>query len=440
MTSARLLFFIMFPALVIDAANGWLIRNVTTSVSLSQVYRVTMLGLMLLWLAKYRRNGFVMLIGSFTLLEMGTLYHSFFYRENSWLMYDIHFQVRMILHFVYFLFFWTFIQQTMRTSSQPVLYRNLQRLFVFSYAVVAVNIILGTLGIGYSTVSKFAGGDKEGFGGLGFFKAGNDVSSTFLLITGIVMYWIWNGRKRSRGYIIFGVFSLLMAVLLQTKTIIIGMLILFGGIPLVSSGLILSQWRIKKRPLIIITLAVVAVVSVSIWLLVSNAGIVRKFVFFYEKSGLTFALLTGRSYFLNLAVNVINKSYGFLDILFGHGWSYYLEEMGSLYGGKDKLVEIDYVDIFMINGLSGLILQLSIWTFYLLSAYKRARISSLGRVVLFIDLMLLGIAGTAGHVLYSTLNSMFVGILNTLPFIERAIRPPSTEKPVPEVEHAAIHT
>lgn len=440
MTSARVLFFIMFPALVVDAANGWLIRNVTTTVSLSQVYRVTMLGLMLLWLAKYSRNGFMMLIGCFTVLEMGTLYHSFFYREILWLMYDIHFQVRMILHFVYFLFFWTFIQQTMRTSSQLVLYRNLQRLLVFSYAVVAVNIILGTLGIGYSTVSKFAGGDKEGFGGLGFFKAGNDVSSTFLLIAGIMMYWIWSGRKGIRRYIAFGLFSLLMAVLLQTKTIIIGIFILFGGIPLVSSGLILSQLRISKRSLVVITLTVVAVVSVSTWLIVSNAGIVRKFVFFYEKSGLTFALFTGRSYFLNLAVNVINKSYGFLDMLFGHGWSYYLEEMGSLYGGKDKLVEIDYVDIFMINGLSGLILQLSIWTFYLLSAYKSARISSLGRVVLFIDLLLLGIAGTSGHVLYSTLNSMFVGVLNALPFIERAISQPTTQSLSPGAGNVAVHS
>jgi len=438
MTSARALFFMMFPALVVDAANGWLIRNVTTTVSISQVYRLTLLGLMLLWLAKYRKNGFVMLIGCFSLLQIGTLYHSYFYREYSWLVNDIHFQVRLMLHFAYFLFFWTYIQQAIRSSFHIMLYRDFQRLLIFSYTVVVVNIILGSLGIGYSTVGKFAVRGEQGYGGLGFFKAGNDVSATFLLIAGVMMYWIWNGRKGINRYFTFGLFSVLMAVLLQTKTIIVGMLILFGGIPLLTSGLILSQMRIKKRPFVISTLVVVIVLCISVFLELSDAGIMQRFRYLNERSGLTFALLTGRGYFLDLAVTLLEKSYGFLDILFGHGWSYYLQEMGYLYG-KDKLVEIDYIDIFMISGLSGLILQLSIWTFYLLMAYRSVRISSLGKVVLFIDLLLLGVAGTAGHVLYSTLNSMFVGLINTLPFIEYAITSQSNQNLESEAGHVTIH-
>jgi hypothetical protein len=94
--------------------------------------------------------------------------------------------------------------------------------------------------------------------------------------------------------------------------------------------------------------------------------------------------------------------------------------MANLYRVAEKLVEIDYFDIFMIDGLVGLLLQLSIWAFYLTQAYKARRLA-IGRAVLFIDLLLLGIAGTAGHVLYSTLNSMFIAFLNTLPLLERAM-------------------
>lgn len=435
MTSGRLLFILMWPTLIIDAVNGWLIRNISSTISLSQVYRLTLLVLILLWLTKYKKNGAIVFLFCLLILEMGTFYHSFSYEEISWLIFDIHFHFRMLFHFLFFLFFYTLSQRIYQVIELEKLYKKLRVLFLFSYAVMVVNIVLGSIGIGYSTVDKFGGGD-DGYGGLGFFKAGNDVSATFLIIAGVLMYFSWTEKKKIQSYILVGLFSVLIAVLLQTKAIIAGTLILFGGIPIISSGLITEKWRIKLKPTLLIIVSTTTIMSIGVWLVYSNAGIVQKFMFFYEKSGLLFALLTGRSYFLEIALVVLDTSYEGLDFLFGHGWSMYLKEMGALYS-KEKLVEIDYIDIFMINGVSGLMVELSIWMFYLVMAFRGAKRSSLARMVLFLDLLMLGIAGTAGHVLYSTMNSMFVGLLNALPYVERALRQADRKHLVGN--HEAVH-
>lgn len=416
-----LLLFLMFPALLVDAVNGWMIRNLVSAISLSQVYRLSLLGLMLLWLARYRHRYFVVILGCFTILTLDSLYHSQFYRGLSWMVADFHFHIRMILHFVYFLFFWSLIRQIQdKAGMQEYFIRWVRRLFVFSFLVVAANIVMGTMGIGYSTVAKFAVGDDEGYGGLGFFKAGNDVSATYLVIIGFVFYLIWEKGKTLWRYALFGLFSLLLAVLLQTKAIILGTMLLFVGVPAVLSFSFRHNWKVNRRLMSLLLLGGGAIALAITWLLTSNAGIIARFMFFYEKAGLIFALLTGRSYFLDLAVEVFINNFGFFDVLFGHGWSYYLQEMGGLYN-REKLVEIDYVDIFMINGLTGLGIELAFWAFYLSVAFKGARTSSLCRVVLLIDVLMLGIAGMAGHVLYSTVNCMFIGLLNALPLMERAV-------------------
>jgi cytochrome bd-type quinol oxidase subunit 1 len=105
-----------------------------------------------------------------------------------------------------------------------------------------------------------------------------------------------------------------------------------------------------------------------------------------------------------------------MDILWGHGWNNYLQKMGSFYF-REKIVEIDYVDVFMINGLVGIVLVLAIWTWFLFQARSSARMHPAGKMAVFMNLLLLGIAGTAGHVFYSGLNAPFIAMLNALPIL-----------------------
>jgi len=411
----------MLPSLLVDAVNGWIIRNMAFSISISQIYRIALLGLMLLWLAKYRYHHFLVLLGLITALLAESLYHAQYFREFSWMIADLHFHLRMILHFVYFLFFWGLIRNMRdRDMAQQKFIHWAMMLFVFSFLIIAANIVMGSMGVGYSTVSKFSVGDEVGYGGLGFFKAGNDVSATYVAITGLIFYRIWNGNRRLGYYLLFGFICIALAVMMQTKVIILGTFLLFVGVPIVHSFPYLPQKRVFIKLLLLVVLGVGTASLVASWLLVTNAGLIAKFTYLYEKSGLVYALMSGRNYFLDLATVTFQNKYDLLDILFGRGWSYYLQEMGVLYG-KERVVEIDYVDIFMINGMTGLVVELACWLFYLSIAFNGIRLSSLCRVVMLIDLLMLGIAASAGHVLYSSFNCMFIGLINALPILERSI-------------------
>lgn len=436
---ARVILWLMMPALLIDALNGWLIREVPSAVSISQLYRISVMSLIFIWLARHSRDGWLILSGGFFILLACVSYHSFFYSQNSWLVLDLHFQLRLMLHFIFFIFLKTYINIIAKHEMRRTRFNSyVHSLFWFSYVVIAANIVAGVMGVGYSTVAQFAGKEEDAFGGLGFFKAGNDVGSTFVVIAGVAMFWTWTRSKKIGKYIFLGVVSLLLAVLLQTKTVIAGILIMWTAIPLVCSGLVLPNLRVRKKPLMIVLLVLTALISLLSWLVSAEMGIVKKFLYFYSQQGLLFAVLTGRDYFAGMAIQLITSSYSLGDLLFGRGWSLYLQGMANLYDGREKLVEIDYFDVFMIDGLVGLILQGAFWLFYLAQAYIGSRHSSVARSVLFIDLLLLGIAGTAGHVLYSTLNSMFIALLNTLPLLERAMVAGQTSVPNVEIDDATI--
>jgi len=420
MTSGRLVLFFMAPALVVDAVNGWLIR-VAPGSGVSVSYRILLLAIILLWLASHSRRALIWACGAIGTIMLCTAYHSIYFKEVAWLTLDFHFQVRLITHFIYFLFLYTYSLSAIKSGQAEAALKDIKMVVFFSYAFVVVNIVLGLLGVGYAAHrSSFAGSD-EGYGGLGFFKAANDVSAAFIVIAGIVQYYVWNSYKGYGKYLLISMVSIFAAIGLQSKVSLLGMMLVIGGIPLVSSGLLSGSFRLKKKPFILVTGAVLVAVSLFLWLIFSEAAIVQRFMWFYEKRGLIYAVMTGRNYYVGMAWEVFDKNYLFPDILFGHGWSYFLSEMGRLYKA-DHLVEIDYFDIFMINGLAGVLLVGAIWGSYLRRAYRYAKLSAIGRAALFINLLLLGIAAGSGHVLYSVLNGLFIAILQVLPMLEYAVK------------------
>lgn len=419
-TSGQVVFYCLAPALLIDAINGWLIRAYP-GISISSMYRIFILAIILYWLAKHSRKSFLWACGVIGTVFVCTVYHSAYFEGLSWLTLDLHFQIRLITHFIYFLFLHAYSAAAIRSGGAATVLRDIKRVIIFSYIVVVANIFMGLMGIGYVAHRSSFGNDDEGYGGLGFFKAANDVSAVLLVIAAIVHYYVWNSGKGYARYLLISMVSLFAAIGLQSKVSLLGMVIVIGGIPVVSSGLLLGNLRLKKRPFVLLSGTILAGVALLGWLIVSEAGIVQRFMFFYEKSGLLFAVMTGRDYFVGMASRVFDSGYNFTDILFGHGWSYFLSEMGRLYK-SEKLVEIDYIDIFMINGLTGFLMVMAIWGMYLYSAYRYAKAVAIGRAVLFVNLLLLGVAGGSGHVLYSVLNGLFIAILQVLPALERSVK------------------
>ena len=396
------IYLAFFPMILVDAVNGWMVRSFSVSASLSQVYKMVVISGILLWLAKRWQFGFIMALGYLTIALAIVFLHTSDYADLSELVEDFGISMKLGTAFILFLFLKRFFQ---RVADPVWAERWFWKIVSFSYVVVAVNIAFGIFGIGFTT-SRFV----KGYGGLGFFKAGNDVSSTFLVISGLLLYRVWSSGKTGR-YVLFGIFTLVLALFLQTKTVIAGMGILLCGIPV-----IVSYGRMNRRAAFLLLLGGFSFGTAITWLIQKNVGLVQRFVFYYEKSGLLFALFMGRNYFSGMAAQVIETKSSLMDIMWGHGWNDYLQKMGSFYV-KEKLVEIDYVDVFMINGVVGITVVLAIWISFLLQARSNARFHVAGRVAVFMNLLLLGIAGTAGHIFYSGLNGPFIALLNALPFL-----------------------
>ncbi len=396
------------PILLIDSINGWMVRSMSVSVSLPQMYKGIMLIAIIIWLMRYWTTGLYMALSYITVSFIIIFVHSNNYTEMSELGSDIAFAVKLGGVFFYFLFLVSFFRNISNSGWALTWY---WRIFSISYLIIAVNILSGTLGFGF-TVASF--GD-DGYGSLGYFKAGNDVASTFLVISGMLMYKIWDLHK-TWSYFVFGLLTLILAMLLQTKTIIVGVGIIFCGIPIVYSGIWASYGVLKKSTFYLLMVGGSIFIATVVWISQSELGIVQRFLYHYDRSGFVFALFMGRTYFLDIAIQVLESKASVMDVLFGMGWSNYLTEMGNLYG-RDKLVEIDFVDIFMINGVLGLVMVLLIWVYFLINAWRIAKTYPVGNVVLFMDLLLLGIAGTAGHVLYSGMNGPFIALFNALPWL-----------------------
>jgi len=83
-----------------------------------------------------------------------------------------------------------------------------------------------------------------------------------------------------------------------------------------------------------------------------------------------------------MALEVMATKSSLVDFIWGHGWGDYLSSMATLYS-KEKLVEIDYVDVFMVNGAIGLSMVLTIWFWFLSQSWIFAKKHVVGRLVFF---------------------------------------------------------
>lgn len=410
----KIVLLLMLPSLLIDSITGWMSLNASLTISLSQIYRSGMFVVMFAWLACFWFRGIAFLISLLAILMIFMAWHSFSATNFSSVAEDLRFNLSLFAHFIYYLFLVGYIR-CLRSNMLELLRleKAVYRIVWFSFSVIAINIILGSFGFGYSTLASFVQeGVSSGF--KGFFFAGNDLSSVFLIVSGAILIRIWSCRKLV-SYLLLAIVMLVLAIMLQTRAVILGTLILIIFIPISMTGIIF-RWRFNLKPLIPLFSGLAFSLAALSWLISSDSAIFRRTMYVHEKRDFLAAVTTGRSDFFFAAMDAWEKYYSQIDWLLGLGWIGFIEAMTKTMG-YPKRVEIDYVDILMTNGLFGLVLVLIIWAWYLRSSFILRNKTEIAGGVLFVNILLLILAGTSGHVLFSSMNGMFVAMLNILPFI-----------------------
>lgn len=277
--------------------------------------------------------------------------------------------------------------------------RHFVNVAVFSYFLIALNLILSAFGFGFS---QYEGDNGVGQGLLGFFISGNEVTGLQLVTSAILLSYIYVHKRNYYALMCFVVVA--FGALKGTKSGLGGSLVFAFVFPLLLGG---GFKRINVRKLLISIVLVPPLITISavgVWSLLDKFNVFSRWVYFLGKLGLVSMLFSTRDQRIVPLFNEIDSSWGIGKWIFGLGCP---EQPFRTY------VEIDSIDLLQSSGIVGALLILLIWTLILVSFLRRVRGSSeLGKACAFTYFFIfLFLSNSAGHIMYAGMVLPFLGVL-----------------------------
>lgn len=256
--------------------------------------------------------------------------------------------------------------------------------FVVGYVVVFMNACLGLLGHGASTYDE--GG---GLGVKGFYVSGNELGTFFSVCFAYLGLLI--GRKSYFYYSLFFLFSLSIAILISTKSAILGVL---------ASFIVFCFVKFRFYQFLFFLFCAVALAWISLGqlgfkVLLFSSGLWDRFVWVFESQGLVGVFLSGRQWYLEGTLEGLAGT----SLLLGIGYS----GVEALIGKGS--VEMDFLDVYLWFGISGLLLiVLTLFLYFKSIALIASKIER--RYLFFMFIVYLFQAVLAGHVFISGIVSL----------------------------------
>lgn len=252
------------------------------------------------------------------------------------------------------------------------------------------------LGIGYS-VSEFY---KEKIGYLGLFYGGNEISAILTCLLPISLKTLKD--KKNIIKIIFFIELFMCTYLIGTKTLMLGVLIVFMYFFVLYLKNNFNKFsKLKKSFMITIPSILLILLVIILPFTPMFKNIITAAKFFKVDSNNLFSLyglnkivFSGRLGFLE-KINDIFINSSILSIFMGIGKTTLL---------NTKLIEIDILDIFYSIGIIGFV----IWLLYMIKGMKNAKLKSIYK---FTFILLIIISIFAGHILISTNVSIYLALM-----------------------------
>ncbi|WP_333796497.1 O-antigen ligase family protein [Rheinheimera sp.] len=386
--------------LLIDAANGVVLSLSGQSVPLSALYKSALLVLLFCALLRDQVRGLLVLMVLAILLLAGPFYTLLQTGNSNGFSYDAGMVLKLLSPLLAALYFFHFSKRSPVQAQQA-----LHQIFLFSFTILVLNMLLGRLGFGFSAYLPNDYLPDLNLGTKGYFKATNELSALLLVLSGYLLACYWPVAKL-KFVLVLGL-SLFAASSMLTKTGMAGVLLLALLIPLLQEK---DSWLKYRRQLLILPMLLALGVLLLYWqwpvLLASSVG--QKLQLVYQQQGVLGVLLSSRDqYALD---NWLVSSWYFAD------W-HRLAGIGNtgleIYSSK-ALAEIDPVDLLLWFGLAGLSYFL-LWFALILKQSWHAYLLAPRTVVagiFVLNLVLLLVATMAGHVLTSGMLWIPWGMLN----------------------------
>lgn len=381
-------FFVVF----IDWCNGILWHVSGSSFGLAAIFKALLLAGILFrggQLVAQQLYAPLILMG---LMSIGPLYVVLYYQNSvpvSYLLRDVQLIAKAGALLLAFAYFSVLAKQQPRSFLQGV-----DRFVLGSYAILLLNTLLGVLGYGGTAYQPMDEVAQKFLGIKGFFISTNELSALLLVLTCWLLTRSWQCAKRF--YVLISGGSLVMAMLLLTKTGVFGTLLLIVCVPL----LLTPREHFRKYNGFFIAAASVLLLAATTMLFHFTAflqwvGIYDKLLFAYEQRGIAGILLSSRDYYLQRNFTAVAEHYPAWLPLFGVGQG----GVNALL--KKYFIELDLFDLLLFYGLAGLLLfSLSFWR-VLFSAVSQLRLAKAAAPVLLLNMLLLAVSMLAGHIVTS---------------------------------------
>ena len=398
----KLILFLLSLTVLVDMINGFFIMEFV-KLPVSQLFKLSVIILILLRLSNYKEIYFALLI--LTCLQISPLIGLLKTGNFSHYTRDVIVASKWFTVPLSFLFFKNVFQSSHIESLMPWL----KRIVVFSFLFIAVNLLLGSLGLG---MSFYHHGYGNAVGTKGFIYAGNELSILVLCLAFIIAIY-FKERKQLRAVIYFGMIFLLFAFLITSKTVIFGVLLMFL-LPWVSS----IKRTIKKKwidYLFLSSLIGTPIVIYIMYFIVINSGFLKKFESSMRRNDndLLTVFLSNRNNFLEKGIEAFSD-YAWYEKILGLGQNHFL----SL---AEKIPEIDFFTLLFISGLLGLVtILITIWYYFLNAMHLRKFTKYIyAKHTLIFLIFLIVIANLSGHIFGSGIAAFFIGGSTAMMFLKQ---------------------
>lgn len=386
-TVNEVIWLICYLWLIIDTITGYFL-NAGMQMPLSQGIKLLLLICVIFQLLNNLRIAFVInvIIIFFTIIFISTAFYS--YSLFSTL---THFS-KLLLTILLFLFF-----KNQLKINEIRFYKRAFLVFKIGLIVLFLNVFSGLFGLGYHTYER----DQYGF--KGFIYSGNEIGGLIVVLIPVFLYWAYQSLTKTKYYAAV-MMSLILGILLSTKSAILIIIIASMAIPYIYGD------RRNRRKIIIYGMILVAS---GIYIVFKKLGpeasnFLEILYYRYDKGGLLLILLSARNDFVLQYFSQFFQSPIFQRFV----------GMGI---GTDGLitVEMDYFDILFYYGYLGLICSIIITVSFFKMLYKNRKNNMLNKTIILSDILMIGMAAIAGHILFSSMAGVYIALLNSLIFAHK---------------------
>lgn len=387
-----LILLILIFILAIDSFNGILLRFSDNLLSLSLAVKTLLIILMSFRVVSYNKTFRNLFLIFALLLLLQSFYYVIILDFNRFFNFTI---LIKLLFFPYVLIYFYSLRE-----NREIKFEKFKRKFLeVSFWIIAINIMLGAIGIGFSQYSNK-------YGTVGFFYAGNELSALMILVFAHKLYYAY--RESIIKFLFFSFLVLFISIFKVTKSALFGSFILIVLIPYLSSSPNILALNMKRLKFIGLFLFVLPIMTYYAYFFILKTQILDRVLYFYHKYNLLTFLLSSRDKILNDAFEVWHSKFSILQKIFGATPAGFLNLMVDSYK-HTYTVEMDFFDLFFHYGVLG-ILYFFFWLGLVYRSYKEYQVNIDYLPNFVAALLLFFISFISGHVVYSGMLSVFLAV------------------------------